>query len=290
MTPADTNMLATLNLLTHLFRCRKTVLPKLSEQESHTIFVTMEHIEQSKISIPVFINSLEILAKKGYLSYVPMNEQKFHDQLNEFKDSPLYLETLAQIRLNSTKEQGERLRNGIASIFENTIPKNMTYDKEGLMDEQFTIADLFEQGLNVVTSQSEQPISVVVLMPFRSIDRLLNKMNKGMKFDDVQDAGIWYDSDKRKLYFGDESLDTSYQGEPSKVHFVLDTLFKETCTSFIDFSSNTEFGINANPKAENKRFYLSLNHFIKKHPELAKIFTVHADRLEINDGYLEHIN
>lgn len=290
MPPKEQNVIDTLNLLVLLFRSRKTTLPRLSEEESHTLFVTKEHLEGAKISIPIFINTLEILATKGYLAYVPMHEQKMHDDITNFKNSPSYAETIDKVRQNTTEEQNTNLKTGIATIFENTIPKHMSYDTEGLMADPFTIADLFEQGLKLVASQSEQTISIIILMPFRSVERLLEKMNGGMRFDDVQDAGIWYDSDNKRFHFGEESIDTVYQGEPSKVHFVLDSLFNQKDDGVIDFSSNTSFDVDADSKQENKRFYLSLNHFIKKHPELSKIFTLHADRLEINKDYLEHIN
>jgi len=290
MSPKEQNILDTLNLLVLLFHSRKTTLPRLSEEESHTLFVTKEHLEGAKISIPVFINTLEILATKGYLAYVPMHEQKMHDEINEFKNSPLYPETIDKIRQSTTEEQNTNLKTGIATIFENTIPKHMSYDKEGLMADPFTIADLFEQGLKLVSNQSERTISIIILMPFRSVERLLEKMNGGMKFDEVQDAGIWYDSDNKRFHFGEESIDTVYQGEPSKFHFVLESLFNQKEDGVIDFSSNTEFNTHADPREENKRFYLSLNHFVKKHPELARIFTVHADRLEVNKDYLVHMN
>ena len=67
MNPKEQNIINTLNLLVLLFRVRKQAIPKLTDEQQHTLKVTKEHLATAGIAIPVFINTLKTLDDKGYL-------------------------------------------------------------------------------------------------------------------------------------------------------------------------------------------------------------------------------
>lgn len=287
MSPKDQNILETLNILTLSYRSQKTCLLPLSEEQRHTLFITKENVEGTKISIPTFINTLETLATSGYLSYTPMHEQKFHDEFKSFIDSPLYSDAINQIKSSQTEEATLELKSGIATIFENTIPKDYSYDKDGLMAEPLGIADLFVQGLNVMKGKPEQTIAVVILMPFRSIDRLLSKMNDGIKFDHVKDPGLWYDSQNFILHFEEDSIHTKYN-KLSYVHFAMQSLFNNEEITELYYAEIPEFDTSKETQKELKAYYDSLKGFIDANPKLETVFSIHTKYFEINNDYLEH--
>lgn len=287
MTPLDQNVLSTLNVLTLLFRTRKTSLLLLTDGQRHTLFVTKEYLKDSKISIPTFINTLETLAISGYLSYAPMHEQKFHDEYQSFVNSPLCSETIEKIKLSQTEEENTKLKDGISKIYENIIPRNYTYDREGLMAEPLSIADLLLHGLDVIKDKPEQTIAVVVLMPFRSIDRLLKKMNDSISFNDVKDPGLWYDAQNHFLHFEEDIFPATYK-KISYVHFALLALFSNEEIGQQYYAEIPEFDTSKEKQKELKAYYDSLKGFIDANPKLETVFSIHTKYFEINNDYLEH--
>ena len=287
MSPQDQNILYVLNVLTLLFRTRKTSLLPLKDEQRHTLFITKEHLEDSKISLPTFINTLETLASKGYLSYTPMHEQKFHDELQSFVDSPLYSKTIEKIKLSQTEEANTKLKDDIAKIYENTIPKNYTYDRDGLMAEPLDIADIFLYGLDAIKDKPEQTIAVVVLMPFRNIDRLLKKMNDGVSFNDVTDPGLWYDTQNHLLHFEEDIIATTYN-KLSYVHFALQALFSDEEIREQHYAEIPEFDDSREAQKELKSYKDALDGFLDKYPQLKTVFSVHSKYFGVNQDYIEH--
>ena len=130
-------------------------------------------------------------------------------------------------------------------------------------------------------------VATLILSPFRSIERLLEKMNDGVPFDEVKDAGVWYDPVVYELHFDDTTVSASYQGKPNKEHFALRALFTQFDEPRIDYADIPEFDQD-NKETEKRSYRDALNRFIKKHPRLAEIFAVQTDHLAIKQEYLEH--
>jgi hypothetical protein len=68
MSPREENILKTLNILVLVLRAQKQMRPSLSEEQQHTLKITKEHIAAAGLTIPVFINTLLELNRKGYLT------------------------------------------------------------------------------------------------------------------------------------------------------------------------------------------------------------------------------
>ena len=43
-----------------LFRANKQKIPKLSDEETHTLTVTKEHLQNDKLPLSTFVNTLQI--------------------------------------------------------------------------------------------------------------------------------------------------------------------------------------------------------------------------------------
>ncbi len=272
-----------------LFRVRKQIIPKLTDEQQHTLKVTKEHLSTAGISIPVFINTLRTLDEKGYLVAVSIFEEKFHSEVQKFFSEEKYPEILKQIETVDTKELSEKLKVGIVEALEKKTPANHELDRVGLMNEEITLTSLLNDAHAVLADHTPEDISTIILMPFRSIERLLEKMNNGMKFDEIQDAGIWYDPAKYLFYISDEKpISTFYNEKPNKEHFTLTALMCGAEENRIDYIDIPEFDDTKTKETEKKSYRDALNRFIRKHPKLSEIFTVHSDHLEIHKEFLEH--
>lgn len=289
MNPKEQNIINTLNLLVLLFRVRKQAIPKLTDEQQHTLKVTKEHLLTAEISIPIFINTLKTLDEKGYLIAVSIFEEKFHSEVKKFFSEEKYQEILKQIETIDTESLSEKLKVGIVDALEKKAPANHELDRAGLMNEEITLKILLGDARSVLADHTSEDISLIILMPFRSIERLLEKMNDGIKFDEIQDAGIWYDPTKYLFHIGDAPpISTIYNGKPNKEHFALSALMYEAEETRIDYIDIPEFDDTNTKETEKKSYRDALNRFIQKHPKLTEIFTVHSDHLEVHEEYLEH--
>lgn len=286
MTPKEQNILDTLHLLVLLFRARKQQIPKLSEEEQHTLRVLKEHLAGANLTIPVFANTLELLDRKGYLMAVSIFGQKGHDDIAQILDDKKYAEALALIEDPDAEVFKPEGKQKIAELIASKLPVNYSIDTKALAEEKISIREILDDTRNVLKGHTPEEVSVVILMPFRSIERLLDKMQDGMKFDEIQDAGVWYDARRYQFHFGDEVVDTARGANPNIEHFILMELFTPP-KPVVDYMNVPEFSKDT-PAKRNKRCSDALRSFVKKHSRLSEIFKVHSDRLEIKKEYLEH--
>ena len=285
MSPQDQNILNVLNLLTLLFRSQKQNSPRLSPDQQHTLRVTKEHLVSNEITIAVFINTLNILSDKGYLLSVAIFEEKFHSEIREFYGDkyPVVIEQLNKLDLTDAMKTAKEK---MADTFEKMKPADYVFDREEFVKSDMTFVDLLQDVKPLYENHTNDDVALVILMPFRSIDRLLKKLNQGMKFDDIQDAGIWYDSQNYLFNISDRTIPTSHQNKPNKEHFALLALFSTPEQRIIDFDDIPEF--DSSNENERKAYYDALNRFLKKDSELPKIFDLHKGHLELNQHYIEH--
>lgn len=287
MTPKEQNILDVVNLLVLLNHSKKLTSLGSPDNDSVHLVVTKEHLDKSRISITVFINTLNLLDKKGYLLGVTIFEDKYHSAIEELFKEPNYQNTLAQIEALDTELAMQQGIESITDILESKAPQNFTFDREVLKDEKITLGDTINSVKHLFANHSKNDIGIVLLSPLRSIDRLLRMMNEGINFDDVKDSGIWYDKDNFLFYIEDEAIPTSYNNKPNKEHFILSALFK-TGVSRIHYDDIPEFDSSKHEEVEMKSFSDAFLRFIAKHPKLPNIFTVQKYQLDINKKYLEH--
>lgn len=285
MSPQDQNILEVLNLLTLLFRSQKQNNPRLSPEQQHTLKVTKEHLVSNGITIAVFINTLNILSNKGYLLSVAIFEEKFHSEIQDFYGDkyPVVIEQLNKLDLTDVMQTAKEK---MADAFEKMKPADYVFDRDEFIKSDLTFADLLQEVKPLYENHTSNDVAIVILMPFRSIDRLLNKMNQGIKFDEIQDTGIWYDTQNCLFHISDRTIPTSHQNKPNKEHFALLALFNIPEQTIIDFDDIPEF--DSSNENERKAYYDALNRFLKKDSELPKIFDLHKGHLELNQDYIEH--
>ena len=174
-----------------------------------------------------------------------------------------------------------------ADLLEKTAPANIRADREEVMKEDVSMTSLLEEFREAYKGYTPDVVSLIILSPFRSIERLLEQVNAGVSFDDVKDEGVWYESDTHEFHFDDTSISTGYQGKPNKEHFVLQALFNQFEEPRIDYADIPEFD-HDNVEKDKKAYVDALARFVKKHPRLSEIFSVHSDGLVIHESYLEH--
>lgn len=288
MSPRDQNLLATLNILVLIFRSQKHMFPRRSEEMQHTLQITKEHLAQARISAPVFINTLQELANKGYLlAGNSVFESKYHDEFLKVLDDTQYEKIQTELEKVDTSQLEEKLKVFAADLLEKTAPAYIPVDREEVMKEDVSMKSLLEEFREAYKGYTPDVVSVIILSPFRSLERLLEQLNAGVLFDNVKDEGIWYDANTYYFHFDDTSVSTAYQGKPNKEHFALASLFGQFEESRIDYTDIPEFD-NDNKEKDRKAYFDALTRFIKKHPRLSEIFSVHTDALVIHESYLGH--
>lgn len=288
MTPRDQNILATLNILVLVFRSQKHMFPKRSEKMQHTLQITQEHLAQAGINIPVFINTLQELANNGYLlAGNSVFESKYHDEFLKVLDDVQYEKIQTELEKVDTSELEQKLKILAADMLEKTAPAYIPVDREEVMKEDVSMKSLLEEFREAYKGYTPDVVSVIILSPFRSVERLLEQVNAGIRFDDVKDEGIWYEPSAYEFHFDDTVVSTGYQGKPNKEHFALQALFNQFEEPRIDYTDIPEFDKD-NKEKSRKAYFDALNRFIKKHSRLSEIFSVHSDALVIHESYLGH--
>lgn len=288
MSPRDQNILATLNILVLVFRAQKQMFPKLTDEQKHTLKITKEHLSIAGITSPVFINTLQELAQSGYLlAGNSVFESKYHDEILKVLDDEHYEKIQTELQKVDTSVLEEKLKVMAADMIEKTAPAYIPVDRAEVMKEEVSMTALLDGFRDAYKGYTPDVVSVIILSPFRSIERLLEQVNAGVAFDDVKDEGIWYDPMAYEFHFDETAISTAYQGKPNKEHFALQALFNQFDESRIDFADIPEFDTD-NKEKDRKAYFDALNRFIKKHPRLSEIFGVHSDSLVIHESYLGH--
>jgi hypothetical protein len=287
MSPRDQNILNSLNLLVLIFRARKAMVPGLTDEERHTLQITEEHIRIANLTTPVFLNTLLDLNSKGYVFSIGIFEKKYHPEIQKFLDDDTYAKMLDELSKVDTTEIVNKFKLAGAAMLQETLPPNISIPSEEILNEEMTLKDILDSAREGLKEYSPDMVATVILSPFRSIERLLEKMNDGTSFNEVKDAGIWYDSEKYEFHFDDQFVLTGYQSKPNKEHFALKALFSQFSEDRIDYTDIPEFE-QEDLEAEKKSYRDALNRFVRKQPRLSQIFSVHADHLAVHERYLEH--
>lgn len=271
----------TLNQMIVLHRQQQVFKNVWTTEQLNTLQIKKEHVTDAGLTIPVFLNSLDEIANKGYISYTPIVDQNYRSQLADAKAGDYKAEIADTLLKVDTTEAQQKFKAGIATIFKNTMPHDYEFDEAGFMASEISIEDMMTAGMQAITDTTDL-VAVVVLMPFRSIKRLLSQMNQGIFFNDVKDPGLWYDAESYTLNFNDTQYSTKYRNDPTKIHFVFESLFLAPSET-LDYSDIPD-------SEEPKQYYYSLLNFIKKHPELDPVFLITTSSIEIKPEYLNDVH
>lgn len=274
MTPGDRNILNTLSILVLLFRARKRVVPKLTEEQQHTLTVTQEYLGNDNLPPSVFLNSLTLLDQKGYLANFNLIQQSDRDKLAEFYNSPDYEDKFLKLKSHDADVLTKQQKQSLVDYLKKVTPPGYHLEEEKLLDKELRLSEFIQEAKNVIDITKKDIVATVVLYPFRSIERLLEKMNAGHSFDDVADGGIWYDSDNCKFHIGENAISTIYQTKPNVEHYVLQLIPENLDTGVIWYDEIESRGSRSIKDALRK--------FVAKDDRLSDIFTIHANRLEFD--------
>lgn len=274
MSPQDQNILDAINLLSLLFRARKQKLPKLSDEEQHTLTVTKEHLAGADISIPVFLNTLKTLNGKGYLTSIGIFENEYHDKIREVFEEKKYNSIIQELSKHSLNNLPAEQKEAIAEELRRMAPPNVEVDTDSIIDQEINLTDFLDEGRKVFADHKDDDVAVVLLVPFRDIDTLLEKMNAGESFDEIQDSCVWYDPEKYEFHVGEDVVSTAYQAKPNVEHDVLSRLVEDLDEGVIWFDDIE----HRTPRSLKD----ALLKFVDKNDKLKEVFAVHHDRLEFD--------
>lgn len=292
MLPKEQKMLRALELLTMLSDARQQFPRGLSEEEKATLKISKQEIADAGLTLPEFTNQLKSLSKRGYLWHFVIFDDALRAQIDAEIDSKETVEALAKLKEKDTKELSDKIKTESVASLNKIAPAGKELVVSDYEDEFVKISEVSRQGLDIYKSLRPDKVALILLYPFRSLHRLHEKMDAGMKFEEVQDTNIWYDSENYKLHVGTAVFNTGIKGSPTRVHWIMDTLFSDKYVSdlVIDFSDVQYFEYSNDIEKENKRHYLSMHNFLKTNGKLRDIFINHSDRLEINPKYKDAIN
>lgn len=280
----------TLNLLALLLRARIQNNSTLTDEQQHTLTINKEHLDKAQISIPIFLNTLQVLGDKGYLIAVSTFEDGFRKQIGEALTKENFDKLLTEVERTDTGALVQKIQEVARGYIDKIAPHNFTPDWSAVPLEEMTFASMLSDGREAMVNSSPDTVSTVIILPFRSIERLLEKINSGMSFNEVQDTGIWYDASKYEFHFHEQVLSTANRGTATTAHFILDALFSKTDETVIEYTDVAEFDKELDRTKENKRHADAMRHFVSKHSVVSDVFKIYTDRVEIAEPYQVEIH
>ena len=270
----------------HFQQKRMFTLPKTEER--YTLHIKKEHISDAGLTIPDFLLSADILAEKGYLVCSRLVDENNRNIMKQFIDDPSqFPEINAVMEKLNQPDTLQKLHDDVMVAFKNVKPKNMEMDLRDDEKPDYTMEDVLNDGIKGIGTDLIDLVAVVILMPFRDIERVYNKMQSGLTFDQVKDPGLWYEADKYTLHFEDKEIILEHQNKPNISHYALMALFDKK-EHFLDYVDIPQFDPQKDRDDEKRTFKDSLHGLLKKHPELVPVFTVGTHTFSIYTDYIEH--
>lgn len=283
MNPTEQNVFKTLNLLMMLSRARQQFSHGFTDEEKATLFISRQILADSDLTVPELANSLQRIAKKGYIWHMVLFDEHLRSQINDFIGSDQYQDILGKLGKElDTKEVSKKLHKATIDDFSKMIPPSVNINPDDTEEELPKFTELFEDGLEVFKKLRPDEIGFVLLMPFRNIEMLYQKVGAGERFDDIQDDGFWYDNKNLEFHIDGQIIKTSYQNKPNLVHTVLNAFFSKPDISKVEYEEMIGFDVTKG----NGAYRDAMRKFVKKHPKLKDMFSVHEYDTEFHpDGY-----
>ncbi len=276
-------ILKTLELLKMLSASRQHFFANATPEERSTLTITKQLIVDAGLTIPEFTNAIQILSEQGYIWHVII----FDDRIREHVPIILNPQVSQAIikRLESSPEYLSNLKLDVLKHFKTALPAGTKIDIEDFFDNEISVKEAAQIGIEVFKKWDTKDIATVILMPFKDIRRLLSRLKDGEDFDKATKEGFWYNQNTYEFYIDEKVIKTSYQGKPNKEHFVLVEFFNKSDSTTFDYDElpNFDKAIGTEPYRD------AMRKFLKKHPKLKTLFTVHEYNTEFHPQRYEHI-
>ncbi len=249
-----------------------------TDPEKSILTICRQLIFDSGLSVPEFTNSIKFIAEKGYIWHVVIFDENLRSKMTELIASEEYSDALEKLKDSDTEDTSNKLKKATAEQLRQTLPHGFELDQEDIDKDFIKLSEVFKDGVNLLSNMRPDEIGLVFLMPFRDINTLFNKMNAGEVFDQIKDDGFWYDQTKFEFHIDQDVIPTSYQNKSNLEHLVLSTFFNQPSTTKVSY----EYMVGFDESKGTEAYRDSMRKFIKKHPKLPYIFSVHEYETEFH--------
>ncbi len=274
MTPAANNLYKTLGLLIMVRDQVRVSSDQLSEEEKATIRISRQILTDADLTIPELVTSTKWLDEKGYIKGFTIFDENMRQKANQ------ELESFSEDDLNAifnnldTPEKIHALKKAMVEEYGLILPPGSEFDIQAVESEDIKFSNVVKEGLNKYKELRSDEVSVFLLLPFRSIDRLHKLIGEGVDPEDVKDEGVWYDSDTYEFHLGEEVVLTSYQEKPNVEHYILKLI--------VDHLNEGVIWYDEVEGRSSRSIKDALRKFVSKDKRLGDIFNVHSTRLEFD--------
>jgi hypothetical protein len=119
----DQDILLTLNLLVLRYQTQQIYKNHWSAEKLNTLHITKEHVADAGLTIPVFLNTLEDIARKGYISNTPIPDQKARERIADVQAGKYNTLIEQELLKVDTPETQKKLKAGIATLMQKITPQ-----------------------------------------------------------------------------------------------------------------------------------------------------------------------
>ncbi len=280
---AINEILKTLEMFKMLSVSQQQFFKSTNAVERATLTITKQLINDAGLTIPEFTNASHILSEQGYIWHLIIFDNRIRQHVAIALDPKISREIIE--RLESSPEYLSNLKLDVLKHFKIALPSGTKLDIEDFFDKEITIKEAALAGIEVLKKWDTKDIATVILMPFKDINRLMNRLKNGEDFDKATKEGFWYNQNTYEFYIDEKIISTSYQGKPNKEHYILVEFFIKPGLTTFDYEelANFDKAIGTQPYRD------AMRKFLKKHPNLKRIFTVREYNTEFHPHRYEHI-
>lgn len=276
MTPHTSGLYKTLHLLVMLWRSNRQRIPKLELAEQAVLKINRQVLRDAGLTVPELANYLTWLAERHYAEGIVIFHDKYRERVKKEMDGDAGKRITVALQ-TLDKEAGDgKAKQMVIEHIKSKLPHHMELDEEEVEADGVSMSDLSGEGYKLFKRLQPDEISLVVLFPFRSVERLLERIGDGEKPSEIKDEGTHYDHEKHIFYIGEEPIPVSHQGKENIEHHVLIHFEQAKKTGKIWFDDIDGFRPNSLKRA--------MYRFLEKDKRLEALFSVHRDRIEVFTG------
>jgi hypothetical protein len=278
MTPFDSGLYKTLHLLVMLWRVNKQQKSKSLPEQSATVRISRQILTDAGLTVPELSNYLNWMADRHYLNGVVVYDDSYRKRLKKQMNSEEGKELNESLEKFDREDKTGKANKMVVEHFKAQLPPDKELDEEAIEAESIGFSELSSAGYELIKNLQSDEIALIVLSPFRDIDRLLELVGDGEDPKKIKDEGTWYDTKNCIFHVGQDTISTSHQGKPNNEHYVLLHFENAKKTGKIWFDEIDGF------RRESLR--RSMYRFIEKDLRLTGMFSVHSDRIEVFTGQI----
>jgi len=279
MKPFASGLYKTLHLLVMLHRANKQKVPSVSAEEAATIRISRQILTDAGLTVPELANYLRWLADKGYLLHIVVFDNHVRKQIDETMSGKNGAKINKALQEKEEANESKEFDSAVIEFIKPKLPPGKELDENMVYEEKFKPSELSKDGYSMFKKLRPDEIALVVILPFREIERLHERIGDGEEPKDIKDEGTWYDADEHIFHLGEETIATSYNGKKNTEHYVLVKFEEGRKTGKIHFDEIDGF----RPETLRQAMY----RFVEKNDRLNNIFKVRTNRVEVFTGLLE---